>query len=96
MIGAASGKDLCQQPPLGEEKMDETNRKLVTYLGARSRAGAGELAVLVGLTIPSIRYRLFQLMAKGIVGQEKARDHRVWWFLQPNEKDEVAKNGDEQ
>ncbi len=71
--------------------MDETNKKLVDYLGARSHASAGELAGLVELTIPSIRYRLFQLMAKGIVGQEKARDHRVWWFLQKNEKDEFEK-----
>ena len=56
--------------------MDETNKKLVAYLGAHSHASAGELAVLVELTIPSIRYRLFQLMAKGIVGQEKSRNHR--------------------
>ncbi|MFZ1021973.1 MAG: winged helix-turn-helix domain-containing protein [Halobacteriota archaeon] len=62
--------------------MDQTNRKLVAYLGAHGHASAGELAALVGLTIPSIRYRLFQLMAKGIVGQEKLRNHRVWWFLQ--------------
>jgi predicted ArsR family transcriptional regulator len=65
--------------------MDETNKKLVAYLGVRNHASARELAGLVGLTIPSIRYRLFQLMAKGIVGQEKARNHRVWWFLQDNE-----------
>jgi predicted ArsR family transcriptional regulator len=61
--------------------MDETNKQLLMYLGARSQASAGELAALVGLTIPSIRYRLFQLMAVGLVGQEKTRDHRVWFFV---------------
>jgi len=60
--------------------MDETDRKILAYLGARRHAGARELAELVGLTIPSIRYRLFQLMAKGIVGQKKTRNHRVWFF----------------
>ncbi len=64
--------------------MDETNRQLLTYLGTHSPASAGELAALVGLTIPSIRYRLFQLMAKGIVGQEKTRN-RVWFFVTEKE-----------
>jgi predicted ArsR family transcriptional regulator len=62
--------------------MDETDRKLLAYLGTRRHAGAKELAELVGLTIPSIRYRLFQLMAIGLVGQEKTTDHRVWFFVQ--------------
>jgi predicted transcriptional regulator len=61
--------------------MDETNRKLLAYLGACHHAGAKELAELVGLTIPSIRYRLFQLMAIGLVGQEQTTDHRVWFFV---------------
>jgi predicted ArsR family transcriptional regulator len=61
--------------------MDEKDAKLVAYLSARHRAGAKELATLVGLTIPSIRYRLFHLMATGFVGQEKTPDHRVWFFI---------------
>jgi predicted ArsR family transcriptional regulator len=65
--------------------MDETNRQLLTYLGTHSPASAGELAALVGLTIPSIRYRLFQLMAKGVIGQKKTRNHRVWFFITEKE-----------
>lgn len=69
----------------------DINSEIIGYLGTHGKANAGELASFVGITVPSIRYRIFQLMAKGIVGQERARDHRVWWFLQKNEKDEFAK-----
>ncbi|MGZ4929322.1 MAG: winged helix-turn-helix domain-containing protein [Halobacteriota archaeon] len=61
--------------------MDETNKKLLAYLDANRYASAGELAELVGLTIPSVRYRIFQLMAAGLVRQKKTADHRVWFFV---------------
>lgn len=51
--------------------MDETDRKLFAYLGKRHHAGAKELAALVGITIPSVRYRLFRLMSQGLISQEK-------------------------
>jgi len=54
--------------------------ELIYHIDKRGKVKAAELAELVGLTIPSIRYRLFQLMAKGIVGQKKTRNHRVWFF----------------
>lgn len=46
---------------------------------------AKELADLVGISVPSIRVRLFQLMAMGLVGQEKTRDHHVWFFVKASE-----------
>jgi hypothetical protein len=70
---------------------DDINSEIIGYIDKHRKANAGELAAFVGITVPSIRYRIFQLMAKGIVGQEKARDHRVWWFLQKNEKDEFER-----
>jgi transcription initiation factor IIE alpha subunit len=67
--------------------IDQIDSEIIAYIATHGKANAGELAELVGITVPSIRYRIFQLMAKGIVGQEKARDHRVWWFLRADEKD---------
>jgi predicted HTH transcriptional regulator len=67
-------------------ELDEVDRQMVDYMAKRGKARAGELSEVVGITVPSIRYRIFQLMAKGIVCQEKSRKHQVWWFLQENEK----------
>ena len=65
--------------------LDEINSELIDYITKHRKVKAGELATLVGLTIPSIRYRLFQLMAKGIIGQEKTRNHQVWFFIKEEE-----------
>ena len=62
-------------------QLDEINSEIVDYIIKRGKARAGELAELIGITVPSIRARLFQLMANGIVCQEKTRDHQVWFFV---------------
>jgi len=50
-------------------------------MAKNGRTRAGELAEVIGITVPSIRYRLFHLMALGLVSQEKTRDHHVWFFF---------------
>jgi predicted ArsR family transcriptional regulator len=62
-------------------QMDEIDAEIINYIAAHGKANAQELAQLVGITIPSIRYRIFQLIVKGLVSQEKTRDHHVWFFL---------------
>ena len=55
--------------------------ELIHYMGKRGKVKAAELAKLVGITIPSVRVRLLQLMAMGIVAREKTRDRQVWFYL---------------
>ena len=62
-------------------QLDEINIEMIDYMARRGKARAGELAELIGITVPSIRTRLCQLMALGIVYQEKTRDHQVWFFV---------------
>jgi transcription initiation factor IIE alpha subunit len=62
-------------------ELDEINSEMVDYMSRHGKVKAGELAALVGITVPSIRVRLFHLMALGIISQEKTRDHHVWFFL---------------
>jgi predicted HTH transcriptional regulator len=71
-------------------QIDEIDSEIIDYIATHGKANAGELAALVGITVPSIRYRIFQLMAKRIVGQQKSRNHQVWWFLLENEKARAA------
>ena len=59
--------------------------EIIDYIAKHGKATAKELANLVGITVPSIRYHAFQLMANGILDQEKSRNHQVWWFLLENE-----------
>ncbi|MGZ4861316.1 MAG: winged helix-turn-helix domain-containing protein [Halobacteriota archaeon] len=59
---------------------------IIDYLEQHGKTGAGELAILTGITVSSVRYRLFKLVAKGIVTQEKARNYRVWFSIAENEK----------
>jgi len=60
---------------------DEINAEMIDYMTTHEKVSAKELSELVGITISSVRYRLFQLMGCGIVGQEKMRNYRVWFFL---------------
>ena len=45
--------------------VDDINREMMGYMERHGKTKAGELSELVGISIPSIRYRLFQLMAHG-------------------------------
>jgi len=60
---------------------DEINAEMIDYMTTHEKVSAKELSELVEITISSVRYRLFQLMGCGIVGQEKMRNYRVWFFL---------------
>jgi predicted transcriptional regulator len=60
---------------------DEINAEMIDYMTSHGKVSAKELSELVGITISSIRYRLFQLMGCGIVGQEKTRNYRVWFYV---------------
>jgi DNA-binding Lrp family transcriptional regulator len=60
---------------------DKINSEMIEYMAKNGRTRAGELAELIGITVPSIRYRLFHLMALGLVRQEKTRDRHVWFFF---------------
>ena len=64
-----------------QESIDEIDSEICSYLASHGKTKAAELAELVGITVPSIRYRILKLIAKGIVGQQKSRDRQVWWFL---------------
>ena len=66
-------------------QVDKIDSEMIDYMTTHRKAKAGELADLVGITVPSIRYRLFQLMLKGLVGQEKTRDRQVWFFVTEKE-----------
>ncbi len=55
--------------------------ELIYYMGKHGKVKAQELAKLVGITTPSVRVRLLQLMAMGIVLREKTRDRQVWFYL---------------
>jgi predicted ArsR family transcriptional regulator len=61
--------------------IDEINSEIIGYMKKSGKVKARELAEFVGIGVPSIRVRLFQLMAMGLVEQEKTRDHQVWFFL---------------
>lgn len=60
---------------------DEINAEMIDYMTTHEKVSAKELLELAGITISSVRYWLFQLMGCGIVGQEKTRNYRVWFFL---------------
>lgn len=63
--------------------------ELIYHIDKRGKVKAAELAELVGITIPSVRVRLLQLMAMGIVAREKTRDRQVWFYLKRRDE----KNG---
>ena len=73
--------------------MDEIDTEMINYMRKHGKAKAGELADLVGISVPSIRVRLFQLMALGVVSKEKTRDHNVWFYLKER-KVEAPKTDD--
>jgi hypothetical protein len=73
--------------------LDQIDSEMVDYMAKRGKVKAGELAELVGITIPSIRLRLFQLMAKGFVSQKKTRDHQVWFFVTEKEAASCRSSG---
>lgn len=64
----------------------QIDSEIIDYIATHGKARAGELSEVIGITVPSIRYRIFRLMSLGIVGQEKSRNHQTWWFLLENEK----------
>jgi len=76
-------------------KCNEIESEIIDYIAKNGKATAKELAERVGVSIPSIRYHVFQLMAKQIVGQERSRKHRVWWFLQDDGKDKFETTEEE-
>ncbi len=61
--------------------MDEIDTELINYMRKHGKVKAGELSDLAGISVPSIRVRLFQLMALGVVSKEKTRDHNVWFYV---------------
>jgi predicted HTH transcriptional regulator len=70
-----------QRREFDKMQTDKINSEMIRYMAKNGRTRAGELAELIGITVPSIRYRLFQLMACGILYCEKTRDHEVWFFV---------------
>ncbi len=64
-----------------KSQMDVIDAEMIDYMTKCGKVKAKELAELVGIGIPSIRVRLFRLMAMGLVRQEKTRNHHVWFFL---------------
>jgi Mn-dependent DtxR family transcriptional regulator len=66
-------------------ELDKRDSAIHDYIAAHGKAKTQPLAELLGISIPSVRYRLFRLMAKGIVGMVKGENHQVWWFLRLNE-----------
>ena len=67
-------------------QLDEIDSEMIDYVVKRGKARAGELAELTGMTVPSIRTRLFQLMASGLVCREKTRDHQVLFSIKGSAK----------
>lgn len=90
-------------------QIDEIDTEMIDFMARRGKTKAGELADLVGITVPSIRVRLLQLIVKGLVKQERARNRQVWFFvkegasnertqklqLRVNEGDPVDKDNDD-
>jgi predicted HTH transcriptional regulator len=74
-------------------ELDKHDSAMCAYMAVHGKATTRALAELVGITVPSIRYRMFRLMAKGIVAQEKTRNHQVWWFLREDEKTSLREYG---
>ncbi|MGA7077015.1 MAG: winged helix-turn-helix domain-containing protein [Halobacteriota archaeon] len=74
--------------------MDDINREMVDYMERHGKTKAGELSELVGISISSIRYRLFQLMAHGVVDQERTRDRQVWFYVTEKEAASRANSKD--
>jgi|GEM_PF-1571232 hypothetical protein len=72
---------------------DEINTEMIDYMTAHGKVSARELSELVGITISSIRYRLFQLMGCGVVGQEKTRNYRVWFYVTEKEAASCGSGG---
>lgn len=70
---------------------NEINAEMIDYMTTHGKVSAKELSELVGITVSSIRYRLFQLMGCGIVIQEKTRNHRVWFFVAEKEKEAASR-----
>ncbi len=68
------------------KQIDEIYWEMLDHMSRHERVKAGELAKLIGMSIPSIRVRLLELMALGMVGREKTRDHQVWFFLKNREE----------
>ena len=73
--------DFVETQPQIKPQLDKIDAEIVSYMAKHGKANAGELAQLVGITVPSICYRIFQLMVKGLVSMEKTRDHHVWFFF---------------
>jgi predicted ArsR family transcriptional regulator len=76
-------------------ELDKRDSVIRGYIAAHGQAKTQPLAELLGISIPSVRYRLFRLMAKGIVCQEKSRNHQVRWFLQDDGKDKFETTEEE-
>jgi predicted HTH transcriptional regulator len=70
---------------------NEINAEMIDYMTTNGKVSAKELSELVGITVSSIRYRLFQLMGRGIVSQEKTRNYRVWFFVVEKEKEAASR-----
>lgn len=69
-----------------EQQIDKIDSEMIDYMAKHGRVKTGELAELIGIGASSIRVRLFKLMAQGLVSQRKTRNHRVWFFVNENEK----------
>jgi predicted ArsR family transcriptional regulator len=74
-------KNLSFMQKASKMSIDEINSEILGYMKKSGKVKAKELAEFVGIGVPSIRVRLFQLMAMGLVKQEKTRDHQVWFFV---------------
>ena len=68
-----------------ELQNDKIDSEMIDYMAKHGKVKAGELADLIGIGVSSIRVRLFQLMAQGLVNKEKAIDHQVWFFVTEKE-----------
>jgi len=63
-----------------KSQIDVIDSEMIDYMTKSGKVKAKELAELVGIGVPSTRLRLFKLMSIGIVGQEKTRNHQVWYY----------------
>lgn len=70
---------------VAKSQIDVIDSEMIDYMARHGKVKAGELAELVGITVSSIRVRLFQLMALGVVSQEKTRNHHVFFFVTEKE-----------
>ncbi len=71
-------------------ELDVVNQEMLGYMKEHGRAAAPELAKFTGISIPSVRMRLYRLMAEGIVGEQKTRNHRAWFFLATEKEKKAA------